>query len=142
MEPLIALIIGFVGARLAGFAGVDALDDWQTALRVGLSLMFLFTAVAHFEPKLRAQLIDMVPPALPRPDLLVTVTGLLEVAGALCLLVPATAPWAAAGLAALMIVMFPANVSAARRRIAQGDPIGPRTAFQVVYIAAAVLAIP
>ncbi|WP_103504287.1 MULTISPECIES: hypothetical protein [unclassified Streptomyces] len=33
MEPLIALVVGFAGARLAGLLGVDALDSWQPALR-------------------------------------------------------------------------------------------------------------
>ncbi|MFJ6659819.1 DoxX family protein [Streptomyces sp. NPDC091377] len=140
MEPLIALIVGFGAARLAGLAGVDALDNWQTSLRVGLALMFLLTAFAHFQPRLRAELIGMVPPALPRPDLAVTATGLLEFAGAIGLLIPATAPWAALCLALLMVAMYPANVSAARRKAAQGDPLLPRTALQLLFIAAAVLA--
>ncbi|MFF8960943.1 DoxX family protein [Streptomyces sp. NPDC014894] len=139
MEPLIALVTGFLAARLAGFAGVDSLDAWQPALRVGLALMFVFTGLAHFHPKTRAEIVEMVPPALPRPGLLVTVTGILELAGAIGLLIPATAPWAAGCLVLLLIAMFPANISAARRKVAQGDPIGPRTAQQIVYIAAVAL---
>jgi uncharacterized membrane protein len=142
MAPLIALIAGFVLARTAGFAGIDALDAWQPALRVGLALMFLLTGVAHFAGKRRADLVAMVPPALPRPDLLVAATGVLELAGAVGLLIPATAPWAAAGLALLMLAMFPANVSAARRKLTLGGkpvtPLGPRTALQVVFIGTAV----
>lgn len=142
MEPLLALLIGFGAARLAGFAGIDALDGWHPALRVGLAVMFLLTAFAHFYPKLRADLIAMVPPALPRPDLLVTLTGILELAGAVGVLIPATARLAAICLIVLMVVMFPANVSAARRNAAQGDPIGRRAALQLVFIAAAALVIP
>ncbi len=68
----------------------------------------------------------MVPPRLPRPDLLVTVTGVLELVGAVGLLVPATARLAAAGLGLLMLAMFPANVSAARRRLTlAGRPVTP-----------------
>lgn len=139
MEALIALVVGFVAARVAGLAGVDALDGWQPALRVGLALMFLLGAFAHFQPRLRAELIGMVPPALPRPDLLVTVSGVLELAGAVGLLIPATATWAAIGLLLLLVAMYPANVSAARRGVAQGDPIGPRTVMQIVFIGAAAL---
>lgn len=142
MEPLIALVVGFGAARLAGLAGVVALDGWYPALRVGLAMMFLLTAFAHFYPRLRAELVAMVPPTLPSPDLLVTVTGALELAGAIALLVPATARLSAACLIALMIAMFPANVSAARRNVAQGDPIGPRTALQLMFITAAALVIP
>ncbi|MFE6779954.1 DoxX family protein [Streptomyces sp. NPDC057702] len=139
MEPLVALVVGFLSARLAGLIGVEALDAWHPALRVGLAVMFLFTALAHFHPKLRADLIGMVPPRLPRPDLLVSLTGGLEVAGAVGLLIPALASWAASGLALLMVGMFAANVSAARRHVAQGDPLGRRTALQALYIAAATL---
>ncbi|KKK05484.1 DoxX family protein [Micromonospora sp. HK10] len=140
MAPLIALLTGTALARVAGLLGVAALDGWHPALRVGLALMFLLTGVAHFASR-RADLIAMVPPALPRPDLLVTLTGVLELAGALALLPPATARWAAAGLALLMLAMFPANVSAARRRLTlAGRPVTPlaaRTALQIVFVAAA-----
>jgi uncharacterized membrane protein len=52
----------------------------------------------------------MVPPFLPAPELLVTVTGVLELAGAAGLVWSRTAPWAAGGLSALLVAMFPANV--------------------------------
>lgn len=145
MAPLIALLFGFATLRLVGFLGVDALDGWQPALRGGLALMFVVTAAAHFVGRRRGELIAMVPPALPRPGALVTVTGLLELAGAVGLLLPATAPWAAVGLALLMIVMFPANVSAARRRLTLGGhpvtPLGRRAVLQAVFIAAAIAAV-
>ncbi|MED7948832.1 hypothetical protein PUR61_03780 [Streptomyces sp. BE20] len=136
MEPLIALVVGFTAARLAGLLGAGAFAGWQPALRAGLVAMFLLTSIAHFAPGLRPQLVDMVPPWMPGADLLVTATGLLEAAGAVGLLIPVTARWAAGGLIALMIAVFPANVSAARRGVAQGDPLGPRTLLQIVYIAA------
>ena len=44
--------------------------------------MFLLTGIAHFGSR-RAGFVEMVPPRLPRPALLVTVTGVLELAGAL-----------------------------------------------------------
>ncbi|MGW3786861.1 DoxX family protein [Micromonospora chokoriensis] len=142
MAPLITLLVGSALARLAGLAGISALDGWHPALRVGLALMFTLTAVAHFVGRRRADLITMVPPRLPRPDLLVTATGVLELIGAIGLLVPATARIAAAGLALLMLAMFPANVSAARRRLTlAGRPVTPlaqRTALQLVFVAAAV----
>ncbi|WFF02874.1 DoxX family membrane protein [Micromonospora sp. WMMD964] len=142
MAPLIALLVGTTLARLAGLAGVSALDGWHPALRVGLAAMFTLTAVAHFVGERRADLIAMVPPRLPRPGLLVTLTGVLELVGAVGLLVPATARVAAAGLALLMLAMFPANVSAAYRRLTLAGrpvtPLGQRTALQLVFVAAAV----
>ncbi|MEU1685643.1 DoxX family membrane protein [Micromonospora sp. NPDC005707] len=140
MAPLIALLAGTAAARLAGLSGVAALDGWHPALRVGLALMFVLTGSAHFLSR-RADLIAMVPPRLPRPELLVTLTGVLELLGALGLLLPATARPAAAGLALLMLAMFPANVSAARRGLTLAGrpvtPVGTRTALQVLFVAAA-----
>ena len=144
MAPLIALTAGFALLRLLGGAGVDALDGWQPALRGGLALMFLLTASAHFLGNRRADLIAMVPSRLPRPELLVTTTGILELAGAAGLLLPATAPWAAGCLALLLLAMFPANISAARRGLTlAGRPVttlGLRTALQVLFVAAALAA--
>ncbi|MFI7583005.1 DoxX family protein [Kocuria sp. M1N1S27] len=111
------------------------------ALRGGLAVMFLVTGVSHFAG-LRQDLVAMVPPVLPYPELLVTVTGVLELAGAIGLLLPRTAAWAAAGLALLMVAMFPANVYAATAGLTlAGEPataLLPRTAMQLLYIAAAV----
>ncbi|MEO3924777.1 DoxX family protein [Micromonosporaceae bacterium B7E4] len=142
MVPLIALISGFAALRMLGLAGVDALDAWQPALRGGLALMLVTTAAVHFLPSWRRDLATMVPSALPHPYLLVTVTGVLEFVGAAGLLIAPVAPYAATGLALLMAAMFPANVSAARRRLSLGGkpvtPLPQRTAMQVLFIAAAV----
>jgi uncharacterized membrane protein len=79
----------------------------------------------------------MVPPFLPAPELLVTVTGVLELGGAAGLLWSRTAPWAAGGLSALLVAMFPANVhkALADPTIAFDDQLGPRTALQVIFLA-------
>ncbi|AHH96512.1 hypothetical protein GCM10010174_74840 [Kutzneria viridogrisea] len=144
MAPVIALVGGFVLLRLTGLLGVAALDAWPPALRGGVALMFLLTGVAHFVPKMRADMIAMVPPRLPSPALLVTVTGVLELAGALGVLVPATAGLAAWCLTLLLLVMFPANVSAARRGLEFGGrpatPLVPRTLEQALFLAATIAA--
>ena len=101
--------------------------------------MFTMTGMAHFIG-LRAELIAMVPPALPNPGLLVTITGLLELAGAVGLLLRPTAPWAAGGLTALLVGLFPANVYAALNGITTSpeDALVPRTLMQLVFLAATV----
>jgi uncharacterized membrane protein len=143
MVPIITLTAATLLARLTGFLGVDALD-WQTSLRIGLAAMFLVTGMVHFVPKFRDDMIRMVPENLPRPAALVAATGVLELAGAAGLLIPATAPAAAICLALLLVAMFPANVSAARRGIPlagkPATPLGIRTAEQILFIALAILA--
>jgi uncharacterized membrane protein len=137
VEPLIVLVVTTAALLAAGAGGVSRLRPWPVALRGGLAAMFVLTGVAHFVGK-RAELVAMVPPALPAPELLVTVTGVLELAGAAGLLRARTAPWAAAGLSALLVAMFPANVhkALAGPAVPLDDQLVPRTALQVVFLAA------
>jgi uncharacterized membrane protein len=139
VEPLIALVGVTLALRIAGAVGVRRLRPWPVALRGGLATMFVMTGMAHFIG-LRAELISMVPPAMPNPGLLVTITGLLELAGAVGLLLPRTAPWAAGGLTALLVGLFPANVYAALNGIttSPADALVPRTLMQLVFLAATV----
>ena len=140
MLPFFVVAIAFAILRLAGRLGFRPLNDWGVSLRWALAVMFLVTASGHWGSR-REDLIAMVPPVFPRPDLLVTITGILEIAGAIGLMIPRTSRLAAASLAVLMIAMFPANVYAAQKNLAiNGQPVtplGPRAAVQVGLVAAA-----
>ena len=143
MFPFIVLVISTMLLRGIGVAGVALFNDWTWCLRGGLALMFLFAASAHWG-KQRGDLIAMVPRVIPRPDLMVSATGVLEILGAVGLLIPPIAPVAAACLAMLLIALFPANIRAAR----QGLTIGGRPAtvlplrmlLQLVFLAAVLMA--
>src|SRR3978361_782700 len=110
MAVIITLVLGTLGARLAGWLGVDYADSWPAAIAIGLAAMFTVTGGAHFVNPLRRDLISIVPPRVLCPGLLVSVTGLLELAGPVCLLYPPTRVLAAVCLFVLMLAMFPANV--------------------------------
>ncbi|MFY1824897.1 hypothetical protein ACN47A_03210 [Myxococcus fulvus] len=137
MEPFIALIVVTLVLLLLGRMGVTRLRPWVVPLRGGLATMFLMTGGAHFIG-MREELIRMVPPLLPEPGLIITVTGVLELLGAAGLLWRRTAPLAAACLSALLVLMFPANVYAALAGVLTSpyDQLVPRTAMQVVFLAA------
>jgi uncharacterized membrane protein len=142
MAPLITLLAGSIAARIVGWFGVDYVDTWVKAIAVGLAAMFVLTGVAHFVPPLRDNLIAIVPPQLPGPALLVSITGVLEFLGAVGLLVPVTRVAAAVCLLLLMLAMFPANIYAARmpnppKSMTTRLPL--RTAEEIVYLAAAVV---
>lgn len=141
MAPLFVLTIGFGVLRGLGLAGVEALDGWQPSLRGALAAMLLLTASAHFGLR-RRDLIAMVPSRLPRPELLVTLTGFLELAVAAAVLFNQTATWAGAVFAGLLIAMFPANVRASNEHLSIGGravtPVGPRAVMQALFLAAAV----
>ncbi|MFC4337265.1 DoxX family protein [Salininema proteolyticum] len=139
---LALFFLGTLLSRLAGLLGVDAFDDWRGALSAGLALMFVFAAVARLHPGIRASMARMVPPALPRPELLVVIAGILEFAGAAGLWIPGLRTAAAVCLALLLAALFPANVYSARRRLEfngkPATPLGRRAVEQIVYVAACV----
>ena len=137
MAPAIVLVVAALLARAAGRLGVRALDDWPSAARVGLALMLTVTASAHFN-SMRPDLVAMVPPAVPNPELMVTFTGVCEILGAVGLLIPRTRRLAAIALIVFLIAVLPANIHAARAGLRLGGspatPLVPRVLLQVVFI--------
>jgi uncharacterized membrane protein len=140
MAVIVTLVLSTLAARLAGWLGVDYTDSWPAALAVGLAAMFVLTGVAHFVNPLRRDMIAIVPPPLPGPAL-VTLTGVLELLGAVGLLYPPTRVAAAVCLFLLMLAMFPANVYVARMPNppkSMNTRLDVRSVEEVVFLGAAV----
>jgi len=141
MAPLIVMAVAWGAFRLSGAVGLlEAAASWSGALRFALAAMFAFTALSHFLPRTRPDLVRMVPPRLPNPGALVTLTGILECLGAVGLLVPALIRASAYALLLLLVALFPANVHAARARLlVAGRPATPlviRVPLQLFWIGA------
>ncbi|MDT3428895.1 putative membrane protein [Paenibacillus forsythiae] len=145
MAPFIALVGSFLLFRVMGWLGLSLFDNWHTSLQGAVAVMFLLTASAHWG-KRRADLVRMVPPFVPKGGWIVTSTGVLEIAGAIGILLPLTSLPASIGLTLLLIAMFPANVYAARHKLTiSGKPVPKllvRTLLQILFIAAVLLASP
>lgn len=145
MAPFIALVASFLLFRALGLLGWTYFDDWYTALQGAVAVMLLLTASAHWG-KRRPDLVRMVPPFFPKREWIVTVTGWLEIAGAIGLLLPAVSRAAAVCLTVLLIAMFPANVYAAREKLTiVGRPVPKllvRIVLQIIFISAILLASP
>ena len=141
MTPLLFLIIttriAYTIGRFTSAAAKHGLAPWPAAIRYGLAVMFIVTGISHFVG-MREALIDMVPPWLPGAPALVTVTGVLELLGAVGLLLGPTRLWAASGLGLMLILMFPANVHLALtgENLPWDDHLLPRTLMQVLFLAA------
>jgi uncharacterized membrane protein len=137
MIPLIVLMVATLGARAAGAWGAKALQSWPAATRVGLAAMFCFTAAAHFNA-IRPDLVRMVPPWVPAPEFVVTLTGICEILGAVGLLIPATRKAAAVALVVFLVAVFPANVYAAQEGVQfrgqPATPLVPRLLIQMLFI--------
>jgi uncharacterized membrane protein len=144
MKPLLVLIASWVILCAFGRVRGGALREPIVALRWALAVMFLFTASAHFVSPLREELIRMVPRPLPSPAFLVTFTGVLEMLGALGLVLTRTARPAALGLALLLVALFPANYRAAMEGLELGGapvtPLVPRALLQILLIAVTLFA--
>jgi uncharacterized membrane protein len=85
----------------------------------------------------------MVPDCMPNPALAVFVTGFFEFLGAIALLIPPIAPWAAIGFILFLIAIFPANIQAARSQLTvDGRKIlglFPRGLIQLFFVGACLI---
>ena len=137
MAVLIVLVVSWLVFRLIGALGVAALDSWHDSARCAFAVMFLFSAVAHFN-RMKHDLARMIPDLFPKPLWIVYITGVLEAAGAVGLILPRFHSLAAFCLIALLAAMFLANVHAARTGVTlRGKPVTLlwiRTPMQLLFI--------
>ena len=97
---------------------IERLGRWAFA---GL---FVVGGILHFVmPK---PYILIVPPMLPRPDLLVMISGGAEIVGGIGLLLPRFRRPAGYGLALLLLAVFPANIYMAVAHVPSSGLLGNR----------------
>ncbi|MGV8876818.1 MAG: DoxX family membrane protein [Rhodoglobus sp.] len=127
---------------------MDATEIATWLLRIMLALAFIAMGVSHFVAAPARTMAAMIPPALrrkwlPSPAVLVSFTGLCEIAGGLGLLWQPTRFVAGMALVVFLIAVFPANAHAAKHPERFGRAsiaLWPRVAGQLVLIALCVLA--
>lgn len=110
----------------------------RTALRVLAAIAFVGAGANHFLNP--GPYLGIIPPQLPRPDLLNWISGAAEIAGGVGLLIPRLRRAAAIGLLLLLVAVFPANIYAAMRGSMPGVDVSPlalwiRLPFQAVFLA-------
>lgn len=113
---------------------------WKKIALALLSVSMVFIGIGHFvdpEPFVR-----IVPSWLPAPLWLVWISGVFEILGGIGVAIPKTRKWAAWGLIALFVAVFPANINMAVNEIqlSPDDAIPvwamwARLPFQLVFIA-------
>lgn len=147
---LAVLLIGLLLFRGLGALGVRRFAGWPAAGAHALAVMLVMTASAHFVPAgvtvmpNHADLVAMVPPFVPFPSAMVYTTGALELLGALGLVVTRTRRPAGLALAALFLLLLPANVYAAVADVPFGGepatPLWQRIPEQALYLTVALAA--
>ncbi len=137
MAPLFILVISFLVLRAIGLLGVKRLSSWQEAGLLAVAIMFLFTGSTHFTT-MKHDYAAMLPGFVPMKVSIIHLTGVLQITGAIGLLVPRTRRLAGIGLALLLVGMFPGNVYAALNDVPfRGEPPTPlwlRTPIQLFYV--------
>jgi uncharacterized membrane protein len=139
--PLVLLaltILAFFALARGGYAEFGVA---QVVLRVVVALPLVASGVLlhFFRTSVTA---SVIPPAFPARPLLVVLTGLLEIEGAIGLFVPRFRHSAALCIAILMVCVFPANIYAAGQVVdgIRFPSVPVRLAMQVVYIVLVLMA--
>lgn len=119
------ILIVLLAILLGSYAVLSLLDrlgwvrtDSGRRGRASLALLFMFTSLGHFAQT--AQMAEMLPAWVPSRVAIVYVTGVLEAAGAIGLLIPQFSRLAGTCLLLFLVAVFPANVYAAFARAPMG----------------------
>lgn len=137
MLVLFVLLGSLVVFRGLGALGIEVFGTWVAATRYALAVMLVFTASAHFT-RMREDLVRMMPSWVPWPRAMVYFTGGCELLGAVGLLIPSLRLASGIALVAFFILVFPANVKAARSEVTLGGraatPLWLRAPMQLIFI--------
>jgi uncharacterized membrane protein len=109
----------------------------STVKRISLWVMAALYAFAGFNHLANpAFYLAIIPPELPNPEWLNLSSGLAEIVLGVFLLEPRTRVFAAWGIVALLIAVFPANLYAAAHNLGTDNPVlqNVRLAFQAVFV--------
>jgi uncharacterized membrane protein len=98
--------------------GFNPIKEVKVSARIATGLTFIFTGATHFLAS--GKFMEMMPPVIPAPLLMIYASGFFEMLGGIGLIIPATKRPAAYALAALFIAVFPANIYVAYNNVQLG----------------------
>ena len=114
MKPLLVLL-GVFAISLVGTKILDNNFEFALSGRMAMSIMLLFTAMAHFA--FTKGMAMMLPSFIPYKSAIVYLTGFVEIAAAIGLFIPTGRTITAWLLIAFFIFLLPANIYAATKHI-------------------------
>ena len=107
--------------KIEGMTGMPGYERFRLILKWVLVVFYLTAGIFHVawpQPFLK-----ITPDWVPMPELVIFVTGVCEIAGAIGLLRPAVARSAGIGLALYAIAVFPANIKHAMLDLSSAQPM-------------------
>ncbi len=128
MKLLSILFIPFILA-LAGTKLIHGSWDLIFAGNLGMAVFIIFTGFSHF--KFQKGMALMIPDFIPAKLFWVYVSGILEVAAGVGLMIPFLREFTAVLLIVFYILVFAANINSSRKKvnIFKGDYSGPGMAY-------------
>ncbi|MFH7010931.1 hypothetical protein ACHRV5_03615 [Flavobacterium sp. FlaQc-52] len=114
MKPLLVLISVFL-ISLVSIILLSGDYNFALAARIAMSAMLLFTAIAHFV--FAKGMSMMLPDFIPYKTVVIWLTGFIEIAAAIGLLIPQIRIITAWLLIVFFILILPANIYAATKQI-------------------------
>ena len=99
--PYLALILANVSEPVRG--------------RIGVSLVFAFTALGHFVKT--SEMTQMLPPWVPMRVQLIYLTGIFEFLAAIAILIPSLSRYTGIILCIFLVLILPSNIYAAIQRV-------------------------
>ena len=119
----IAVIIGLLTGPYIVAWTLGKRVDW--AARLGLALVFGFTALGHFVQT--DAMAEMLPPSVPKRRAVIWISGLFEAGLAVFVLLCSKRSWVGLTIIGFLIAIFPSNIYSAIRRVSfGGHAAGPR----------------
>lgn len=115
MAPLIVLLSVFISLLLINRYRFKNMFSRSSIGRIALSAMLLVTSIAHFTHA--DKMADMLPDFTPAKVVTVYLTGLIEIAAAIGLLIPKLAKLTAILLIIFLILILPANIIGSKKQI-------------------------
>jgi len=114
MKPLIVLLVSFlIGIFIIRFAKKKY--DFALSARISMSIMLIFTAIGHFV--FTKGMATMIPEIIPYKEVIVYITGVLEILFAIGLLLPKLQTSTGWVLIAFFVSVLPANIYASLNNI-------------------------
>jgi len=114
MKPLIVLIVSFIISCLVFYIITNDINLYISG-RIAMAIMLLFTAMGHFMFSRGMAL--MVPGFVPYKERIIQLTGIIEIAAAIGLVIPSIHYITGILLNIFFVLMLPANIIAAKQNV-------------------------
>jgi uncharacterized membrane protein len=114
MKPLIVLIAGFAAGCLVTFIITHHVNLYLSG-RTAMATMLILTSFGHFV--FNKGMVLMLPRFMPFKKIVIYLTGIIEIAAAIGLLIPGTYHITGILLILFFILALPANIIAAKQNV-------------------------